>query len=79
MLREEVLSRVNDIFKDAFDRDDLAINYETTSADIEGWDSLMQMNLVEMIEDEFDIRFSMDEVVSMANVGAMIDIIIQRV
>ena len=79
MTREEVLSKVNEIFVDAFDRDDIEIDFDTTAADVEGWDSLMQMNLIEMIEDEFSIRFNMDEVVGMENVGAMIDIIMSRI
>lgn len=79
MPREEVLSKVNEIFVDAFDRENLIIDFETTASDIEGWDSLMQMNLIEMIEDEFNMRFDMDEVVGMENVGAMIDIIMSRI
>lgn len=79
MTREEVLSKVNEIFVDAFDREDLKINFDTTAVDVDGWDSLMQMNLIEMIEDEFGMRFDMDEVVGMENVGTMIDIIISRI
>ena len=79
MTREEILKKVNEIFVDAFDDDELVINFDTTAADIEDWDSLMQMNLVEMIEDEFNMRFTMDEVVGMENVGKMIDIITQRI
>lgn len=78
MSKEEVLSKVNEIFTDAFDREDLVIGFETTASDVEGWDSLMQINLIEMIEDEFGMRFDMDEVVGMENVGSMIDIIILR-
>jgi acyl carrier protein len=79
MSREEALKNVNEIFKDAFDDEDLVIGFETTAADIEGWDSLMQMNLIEMIEDEFNIRFTMDEAGTMPDVGAMIDIIISKI
>lgn len=79
MSREEVLGKVNEIFVDAFDSEDLVIGFETTAADVEGWDSLMQMNLIEMIEDEFNVRFNIDEVVGMANVGSMIDIIISKI
>lgn len=79
MSREQILRKVNEIFIDAFDKEDLKIDFETTAADVEGWDSLMQMNLIEMIEDEFDIRFDMDEVVGMENVGAMIDIILSKI
>ena len=79
MSREEVLSKINAIFIDAFDREDLVINFETTASDVDGWDSLMQMNLIEMIEDEFNLHFGMDEIIGMENVGAMIDIILYRI
>lgn len=79
MSREEVLNKVNEIFIDAFDRENIVIDFDTTASDVEGWDSLMQMNLIEMIEDEFNMRFDMDEVVGMENVGAMIDIIMSRI
>lgn len=79
MTREEILKKIKEIFIDAFDQDDLVIDLETTTADVEGWDSLMQMNLIEMIEDEFNMRFDMDEVVCMENVGTMVDIIISRI
>lgn len=79
MTREEVLDKVNGIFKDVFNREDLVIEFSTTAKDVEGWDSLRQITLVEAIEDEFDMRFTLDEVVGMENVGAMIDIIMSRI
>lgn len=79
MTREEVLDKVNDIFKDVFNREDLVINFETTAKDVEDWDSLRQITLIEVIEDEFNMRFTMDEVVGMENVGSMIDIILSRI
>lgn len=79
MERNEILYKVNEIFADAFGKDDMKIDFKTTAADVEGWDSLMQMNLIEMVEDEFNVRFSMDEVIGMADVGAMIDIIVSRI
>lgn len=79
MSREDVLKKVNEIFVDAFDKEDLVISYDTVSTDVEGWDSLMQMNLIEMIEDEFHMQFDMDEVIGMENVGEMIDIILSRI
>lgn len=79
MSREEVLKKVNEIFVDAFDQEDLVISFDTVSTDVEGWDSLMQMNLIEMIEDEFQMQFDMDEIVGMEDVGAMVDIIMSRI
>ena len=44
----------------------------------EDWDSLEHINLVVAIEKTFDLKFSMDEVTGMQNVGEMVEIILQR-
>ena len=75
MTKEEILVKINEIFQDAFDDEFLEINIATTANDIEGWDSLMQMNLIEMVEDEFDFQFSMDEATGLKNVGNMVDVV----
>ena len=72
MKKEEILSRVNDIFRDAFDDENLTVSNETTAQDIEGWDSLMHLSIIEMIEGEFGIKFTMEEIMDMENVGAMV-------
>lgn len=78
MGKTEILNKMNEIFRDAFDKEDLTISFNTTAADVEGWDSLMQMSLIEMMEDEFNIRFNMDEIIAMENIGVMTDIILEH-
>ena len=78
MRKEEILAKVNEIFREEFDDETLVIQEETTAADVEGWDSLRHLTLIETIEDEFDMRFTMLEVNGMKNVGEMIDIIAER-
>ena len=78
MQREEILKRVNEIFRDVFDDDTIVIRDETTAADIPDWDSLMQIELVAEHESHFALRFGMKEVLNMKNVGEMIDIIEDR-
>ncbi len=78
MTREEVFEKVNEVFREVFEDDDITVNDETTSADIEDWDSLEHINLVNAIEQEFGIKFNMGQIVSMKNVGEMVDIIISK-
>lgn len=78
MNREEILEKINEVFRDSFDREDLVIREETTAADVEGWDSLKHLSLLEAVEDEFDMRFTMSEVSGMKNIGEMISIIAER-
>ena len=77
MTREEVYERLNAVFADVFDDEDLTVNDETTAADVDGWDSLMHITLIDAVEEEFDISFDMKTIVKLKNVGEMVDVICQ--
>ena len=74
MTRQEIFEKLNEIFSDVFD-EELTVTAETTSADIEDWDSLTHITLISEVEDAFDMKFSMKDVLGMKNVGEMVDII----
>ncbi|MBQ6011380.1 MAG: acyl carrier protein [Kiritimatiellae bacterium] len=76
MERAEVYSRLADVFRDVFDRE-VALADETTAADVPGWDSLNHITLIGTVEDEFDVKFPMKDVVGMKNVGELVDKIIE--
>ena len=78
MTRDEVFSGVQDIFRDIFDVDDLVVSDTTNSDEIEDWDSLNHINLVSAIEKEFEIRFALGELMALKDVGAMIDLMIEK-
>ena len=75
MTREEVLAKVNEIFREVFEDDTIVVQDSTTAADIEDWDSYEHINLINAIEQEFNMKFTMGQVVGMKNVGEMIDIL----
>jgi acyl carrier protein len=78
MTREELFYGVQDIFRDIFDEDDMVIEDKTTSDDVEEWDSLNHINLVSAIEKEFEIKFALGELMELKDVGAMIDLILEK-
>jgi len=78
MTRKEIFDGVQDIFRDIFDEDNMVIEDKTTSDDIEDWDSLNHINLVSAIEKEFEIRFALGELMALKDVGAMIDLMIEK-
>ena len=69
------LKKINNIFKYIFDDDYLKITRKTSSKDIEEWDSLAQIKLIAAIEKKFKIRFNIQEISNLKNVGEMIDLI----
>ena len=54
---------------------DRRIYDEMTAQDVEGWDSLAQMELVITAEKEFHIKFTTKEISELKNVGEFIDMI----
>ena len=79
MTREEVYETLNGVFQDVFDDESITVNDETTSDDIEDWDSLEHINLIAAVEQEFGVKFNMGQVVSMKKVGEMVDIILSQI
>ena len=78
MDRDEVYETLNEVFRDVFDDPSITVDDSTTSDDVDGWDSLEHINLLAAIEQEFGVKFNMGQVVSMKNVGEMVDIIISQ-
>jgi len=78
MNKDEILKKVNDIFIDILDNEDLVLTYATTANDVDDWDSLNNIQLMVAIEKQFKIRFTLQEVESWENVGEMIDSIVSK-
>ncbi len=75
MERVEILSEINEIFKETLDDEEILMVETTQATDVEGWDSLTHIMLAVGIEKKFEIRFSSQEIQSWSNIGAMIDTI----
>lgn len=79
MNRNDVMKELNEIFIDNFDDDSIVLSDSTTAADIEYWDSLEQINLILACEKKWQIKFELDEIAKMKNVGEMVDMIFKKV
>jgi acyl carrier protein len=75
----ELLARLNEIFCEVFDDDDIKIAPETTANDVDGWDSLSHVNLIVTIESKFNIRFSQKELLTFKNVGDLLNSIRSKI
>lgn len=79
MEREEIFSKLNEIFEDVLDLDETPVLTDSTSAsDIEEWDSLSHIQLIVAIEKAFNMKFTSQEILKWNNVGEMVDTIIAR-
>ena len=72
---DNIYERLNEVFREFFDDEEIEVTPDTTADDIEDWDSLNHITLIDAVESEFGVRFTMGEVSGMKNVGEMAEII----
>lgn len=64
--------------EDAFDEDDIDYSDELTADDIEEWDSLSNVRFIVSVEQAFGVRFTVGEIEGFANVGELVDKIVEK-
>ena len=69
-----ILEKLQPIFQDIFEDDELLITAESNAETVEGWDSLAHITLIFTIEQEFEIKFALGELEAMKNVGDMVEL-----
>ena len=78
MDRNEIFQKLNDIFIDVLDIEEVVLNEDTSADDIDEWDSLSHIQLIVTIEKAFGIKFTSKEIMSWKNVGEMVDCILSK-
>jgi acyl carrier protein len=65
----EILSEVNKIFIDLFEDKNIVLTEKSDTNEIEAWDSLNHIKVITSIENHFNIRFELDELLNYQNIG----------
>ena len=79
MEKIEVKNRIQEVFRDVLDNDDILLENDMTAEDIDGYDSLTHIQLVVAIEKEFKTKFSSKEMMTWSTIGEMIDCVFVKV
>jgi acyl carrier protein len=78
MERNDIMARVQEIFRDELDLEELVLTDEMTADDVEEWDSLSHVQLVVALEKAFGVKFTSREILSWDNVGDLVDCIYKK-
>lgn len=68
---DNLIEKLEVIFRDVFDDDSICLTESTNAKDIEEWDSLTHISILASVQDEIGVSFDMDEIIAMKNVGDM--------
>ncbi len=72
---EEIRVKLESVFHNVFDDEDIRLQDDTTAEDVEGWDSLTHVQLIVAVEEAFKCKFSVAETMKLKNVGEFIRLI----
>jgi acyl carrier protein len=71
----ETSRNLQDVFRNVFGESELELKDDMTAADIDGWDSMMTINLMIAIEKRFKIKFANAEIANLKadgqNIGTL--------
>jgi acyl carrier protein len=73
MTNEEILDKLQGVFRNIFDDDSIVLTAATTADDIEEWDSLNQIKIILACEQVFKTKLNARKINTLENVGQMID------
>lgn len=76
--QSQVDTGVQEVFRRVFDREGLVINRQMTAADVDGWDSLANIQMIVAIEKKFRVKFTTTEILQLKNVGDLLDLVTVR-
>ena len=75
MERQEILNKLQTVYRDVLDDENIVLTEDTTADDIEEWDSLTHVQIVAEIQKVFGVKFSAKEMLLWESVGDIIDAI----
>lgn len=80
---DELRSQMQEVFRNVFDDDAIVLRDAMTSADIDGWDSLMHINLMVAVERRFKVKFATAEIAALKgegqNVGTFLRLVASKI
>ncbi len=79
MTREEIVSKLTDIFHEVFNDNAIVLNDGMTANDVENWDSLTHMLMITKVEETFGIKFKLKELNKLRQVGDLVAVIESKV
>jgi len=78
MDRNVLLDKLQLLFTEIFQSDDIKLMETTSAKDIADWDSLNHAILIDKIEKQFEVKFDLMDMIKMNSVGDICDKILEK-
>jgi acyl carrier protein len=75
---ETVLEQLQPIFQEALNSPTLLVTRSSSATNTANWDSLAHIELIEMVEYHFKVKFALGELHQLREVGDLVDMILKK-
>ncbi|XMO86139.1 acyl carrier protein [Algibacter sp. AS12] len=72
MNEDAIKIKVRAAFVKVLEHENFVLNNDTSANDVEGWESITHMMIINEIEQEFNIKFKLMDLMNMNNIGDLI-------
>lgn len=79
MNRQEIIEKLTPIFRNVLNLKDLTLTVDLNPDDVETWDSMANMTIVAEVQEAFNVKFSLKEMVRFSNVGSLVEILESKI
>jgi acyl carrier protein len=79
MNKQNVYTAIKPIFEEVMDVENIEIHDELSAHNVPTWDSLAHVTFIVALESHFSIRFSIQDLSDLKNIGQLVDVILQKI
>lgn len=72
MNSETILKELHEVFFKVLEHNNFKLTNTTTANDVDGWDSITHMMLINEVEKKYNIKFKLMDLMNMDNVGDLV-------
>jgi acyl carrier protein len=78
MNEADIYEGLTQIFRELFADESIALHPLTTAADVDGWDSFNNLNIIAAAEERFGVKLRAREIEKLDNVGSLVRLILAK-
>jgi acyl carrier protein len=75
---DTVLAGLQPIFEDILDEPDLALTRDSNALNTPNWDSLAHLEIIEMVQRRFKVKFALNDLQKLKTVGDLVDLVLEK-
>lgn len=73
-----VIQDLQSIFAEVLEQQDFTLTRNSTADDVPGWDSLAHLEIIEVVQRRYKIKFSLTDLEQLHNAGDLADLVLAK-